>query len=300
VLGAVVAGVALCSSAFDAAAQAVLLDVVGAQRFAAASAANQARDSAIALVGPIAGSMLLAARPGLPFVLDGASYVGSLLFLRRLHVGGTAATTADRYAHQLVDGVRALRADRPGLRLAILTAVLNLGLGATVFVVLGRAVAAGAGRWAGAVLALQAAGILAGSLVSAALYRRFSPASIVTVHGVLWAATFVVIATDPGVPASAVALGLMWCSAPAARTVLSGHLVARHGPRRRSRVFALIAVLSVATAWPGPLAAGYALAHGWSAALLAGIALAGLAALAGVALAPGLLAYREAVRDGSR
>jgi hypothetical protein len=119
--GARPAGVALCvlvglvalfSAAFNASAAAVLPDVVGAEGFAAAPAANQARDLTLALIGPVVGSVLLTVDPGLPFLVDGLSYVASLVVIRRLAAAGArAARATGRYATMLADGLRALLRD---------------------------------------------------------------------------------------------------------------------------------------------------------------------------------------------
>jgi MFS family permease len=277
---AVALGVGALNVVFDSAAAAALPDLVGVDLVARAMARNQSRDFALALVGPLLGATLFAAGAQWAFALDLGTYVLSALLLSFLATPLTPppATRPDGGGSlaAIRGGLARVRADRPLRQTMLYLSVLNLVLTAGVFAVVAHFQTIGQTAAVGIVLAAQSVGGLVGSVAADRLCARFSPTTLLYVHGATWFAGLVVTAAFPTAPVAAVTLALVWLVAPAVRVAFGAHLVAVVAPELRARVNSASA-LSASTLSPvGPLLAGLLLTVvGFGAVLttLAGIAL---------------------------
>ena len=159
------------TAAANVAAMAAMPEVVPEPRRATAMALGQMQSSAVQLAGPLVGGLLLAAGPAVPFAVDAASYLASLvllLFVRR-PLGGGGSDEDFALRKDLVAGLGFVRRSRYLMILMSWSALMNFGTAGLGFVVV---VAVGGdhhGRLLGPALASAALGSMAG----AALAPRF-------------------------------------------------------------------------------------------------------------------------------
>jgi len=159
------------TAAANVAAMAAMPEVVPEPGRATAMALGQMQSSVVQLAGPLVGGLLFAAGPAVPFGVDAASYLASLillLFVRR-SLGGGRSDEDLTLREDLVAGLRFVRRSRYLMILMSWSALMNFGTAGLGFVVV---VAVGGdhhGRLLGPALALAALGSMAG----AALAPRF-------------------------------------------------------------------------------------------------------------------------------
>lgn len=287
---AVALGVGALNVAFDSAAAAALPELVGAGLVARAMARNQSRDFMLALVGPMLGAVLFQAGAEWAFALDLGTYVLSAALLSlmatplalppntRSSVGGSLASIRDGLACVLDD--RALR------QTMLYLGVLNLVLTASVFAVVAHYQTIGQTASVGYVLAAQSVGGLAGSLAAGRLCARFSPTTLLYVHGGVWSVGLAVIAVVPTATVAAVMLALVWLVAPAVRVAFGAHIVAVVAPDMRARVNSTSALSSSALSPVGPLVAGLLLAVVGFDRVMATLAVIALLAVMGLIALP--------------
>jgi MFS family permease len=196
---------------FGLAEVSALPHVVAKEQLSAASAQNQLVDSLSWLLGPSLGGVLFGITPGLPFLVDSASYVCSVLTLlgiRTCFQGARAAAPVT--ALGLWDEMRAgllwlWRA--PALRfVAVLTGVLMICVaGYTLLVIaLGQHMHA-SDAVIGLILGAGGIGGLVGALVAEPLMRRFGLRRVLIWSAWAWALTWPPIAFAP----NALALGII-------------------------------------------------------------------------------------------
>lgn len=159
------------SAAANVAAMAALPEVVPEPRRATAMALAQMQGSATQLAGPLVGGLLFAAGSAVPFAVDAASYLASLvlvLFVRR-PLGGGGRDEEFTLRKDLVVGLTFVRRSRYLMILMAWSALMNFGTAGLGFVVVVAVGGEHHGRLLGPALALSAVGSMAG----AALAPRF-------------------------------------------------------------------------------------------------------------------------------
>jgi MFS family permease len=193
------------SAFFIPAAAGLVPDTVSAPRLQQANATMALSRNAAEIGGPALSGLLIAlVGPGWVFALDAASFAVSTLTLLALRVpAGAALQLRQSFFADLRDGWREITA-RTWLWVSLLAdSVANVGM--ACFYVLGPVVAArelgGSEDWG----AIVAAGAVGGT-VGSALALRWRPARpLLTVYGLLFLATFQLLALVPPLPTPLVA-----------------------------------------------------------------------------------------------
>lgn len=159
------------TAAANVAAMAAMPEVVPEPRRATAMALGQMQSSVVQLAGPLVGGLLFAAGPAVPFGVDAASYLASLilLLLVRGSLGGGRPDEDLTLREDLVAGLRFVRRSRYLMILMAWSALMNFGTAGLGFVVVMAVGGDHHGRLLGPALALAALGSMAG----AALAPRF-------------------------------------------------------------------------------------------------------------------------------
>jgi Na+/melibiose symporter-like transporter len=216
---AIVLGVGALNVSFDSAAAAALPELVDETVLARAMARNQSRDFAIALVGPMLGALLFGLGPGWAFAFDLSTYVVSALLLSflstRLPPQEDARPARRSSIASIRDGLELVLKDRPLRQTMLYLSVLNFVLTAGIFAVVAHFQTLGQPSSAGIVLAAQSIGGLVGSLAVNRLRARFSPTTLLHIHGVTWVVGLAAIAAFPTTAFAAVMLALVWLGRPA-------------------------------------------------------------------------------------
>jgi MFS family permease len=198
---------------------------------------------------------------------------------------GDARSAQEGSLASIRGGIACVRGDRALRQTMLYLSVLNLVLTASVFAVVAHFQTVGQTSSAGFVLAAQSAGGLVGSVAAGRLCSRFSPTTLLYLHGGIWFAGLAAIAAVRTATIAAVMLALVWLVAPAVRVAFGAHIVAVVAPEMRARVNSATA-LSASTLSPvGPLVAGLLLGvagFGYVMAMLAVIALLAVVGLIAV------------------
>ena len=170
---------------FRPALSAALVRVVPQPQLARALARNEARDAAAAVAGPPLGGALLGVARAAPFVLDALSYLVSLAAVATLRspLDAPVPVARHRLLREVAEAVRWLWR-RPFLRTSlVLVGAGNLISNAVGLLIILVAHAEGASPSAvGAMLAVVAAGGLAGAVASGWLQSRMSARQVVVAH----------------------------------------------------------------------------------------------------------------------
>jgi MFS family permease len=150
------------------------------------------------LAGPPLGAYLFVLAAGLPFAFDAATFVGGAVLIARIRRRGPARPAPDRARlhRDIAEGIRWLLA-HPGLRmLAAAICVMNIMLGSTLAIlVLYVRVRLGLGAAGyGVLLAVSAAGGVAGTVVVKRLLARFGASLLLRVGLIIECATHVSLA----------------------------------------------------------------------------------------------------------
>ncbi|WP_134774101.1 MFS transporter [Ornithinimicrobium flavum] len=259
----VVAGVR--SGLFGSASNAALRQAVPAGLLPRAMSANQGRDAALAMGGGPLGGLLLGLGPVV--ALGAAAGAHLLAALSALGLRGSFAPVARPEGHrasmrrEAAEGLRWLWR-QPVLRtIALVAAVLNLGLNAALTTVLYSFGAQGVspGRLGLVSLALGV-GMLLGSLVAGTLVDRL-PTGWVAAGGLAWlAASVAVLPWLPGFWPTLVVLGLGTVAAPAINAGVLGYLMHVTPRAVLGRVSSAIELLSAGAVPLAPVVAGLGLA----------------------------------------
>lgn len=193
------------SAFFIPASVGLVPDTVSAGRLQQANATMALSRNATEIGGPaLAGVLVALVGPGWVFAVDAVTYAASTLTLLALRVAaGAALELRQSFLADLRDGWREITA-RTWLWVSLIAdSVANIGM--SCFYVLGPIVAArelgGAEDWG----AIVAAGAIGGTLGSA-LALRWRPARpLVAAYGLLFLATFQLLALVPPLPTAVVA-----------------------------------------------------------------------------------------------
>jgi MFS family permease len=259
---ALVAFIEGAGAAFFSPAQAgALRGVVPKRQLPAAFGAQEARASAVRLLGPPLGGALFGLGRAVPFVVDAVSYAFSILSLLLMRTPFQEPRERDlaRLRAQLAEGFRFLW-HQPFLRTcAFLYGLGNFTIPAVLFVVVvvGRRQGLSGGE-IGLLIAAFGACTLIGSLVSPLFRRTLSVRAILllefwtglgTVLFLVWPNVYVLTAS---ILPQAVSL-------PVTDSVVNGYRVAITPDRLLGRVESVRSNISLVGAALGPLAAGFLL-----------------------------------------
>jgi predicted MFS family arabinose efflux permease len=262
---------AAAGAVFGPAEFGVLRAVVAPAQRRDAVTRSQSRAQLAGLLGPAAGGALYAIQPGLPFVVDAASYVISLLLV--LGVRHRPASAAPGPVGPARAGWRWLRHESGLWAAAWWTAGLTATFTAVGFVLLVLARSRGADPHAlGALYSISAAGGLAGSLVAPRLIARWPGRTVL--RGAAWVDAAATLALLPA--RSPYVIGLIGFAAfflvPAVSSALLGQLAVACPPALVGRAQAVLTlVLGCFAPLAAPVAGGVADAVG-AAAVVAGCA----------------------------
>ncbi|MGO1971952.1 MAG: MFS transporter [Propionibacteriaceae bacterium] len=272
---------------FGAASGSSIPDLVDRPALKAALSANEGRDAALGIIGPLLGAALLTFHHAAPFALATATFAVSVSVLALI---GTPlrpqGDTGTRRPLQLTRGIALVATHRVLRGLVGSQVLLSFVLTGTFFTVLALLTSRGQPLGAGLVTALMGAGLLLGSALAPRAADRLGPLRWISLQAVVWGLALLVIAVRPGLVTAAVGLTVMWVIVPTVR-VSAESWIADHVPTGERGRLQSIRSLSNALASPfGPLVCGVlAAAYGYRTTLLA---------LAAIALAATLFALLSA------
>lgn len=176
------------SAVADPAGAAATRHLVTEHQIPTALAFGMARANAVGLTAPLAGGLLFAIDPALPFLVDAGTYLLSMALVWRVRrgLGGGTAATRFRLGRDIGDGLRLVLRSRFLVLFVVWAALLNLGTAGITF---GLVVMFGpdGAEWLGFVAMLAALGGIAG----AALASRFSAA--LNVGRTVWSASVLMV-----------------------------------------------------------------------------------------------------------
>ncbi len=256
----------LLGSVFHPAAAASLRRVVPDRDIAVAIARNQTRNQVVYLCGPIVGGLLFGLSPSLPFLVNAASCVVSLLTVLALRtpLGGGGAEPVDSRWWAVVDMVAGVRF-LAGLRFVRVclpvAAILNAVFEALILVVIAGGVQAGETSLStGLVVSCAAIGSLVGTLI-VPLARRATPRTLFLALVWTCAAATSAMAVSTGPLSRAVLIGLVALLAPVGTIAIVTALTVSTPDRLQGRVQSATGFIALGVAPLGPVSAGLLLAH---------------------------------------
>lgn len=275
--------VAASSSAYLAAATAILPAIVGETQVRRAVSVNDSRDFAIALAGPVIGAALFIQGDHYPFLVNGAALLISGFLVSMLRVGRTSTSMSSSRPGQraALVGIAIVWHDK-SLRVALtLISLLSFVLTLNFFSLIAFFEGRGETISSGILVASQALGGLLGGIAAAWLSQQLRPRPVFLAQGTMWLITGLSMVVWQEVWVTALVLTLTWATTPSMRAVYQGYIAHVVPDEERGRV-ASAAILATSTMSPlGVLVAG-ALSGGGSVtpfvlvAVVAGIATVGL------------------------
>lgn len=201
---ALLAGVAFVEGClfvlFDLAEGAALPRLVPAGQLPTAVAWNQARTQGADLVGQPLGGVLFTIWPGLPFVVNAATYLisGGAVAAIRTRLQGVREAGTDRLRTRVAEGLGYVRRSAYLRETVLLLGAMNLALNGVFLALVVRARELGAGPAAiGLLLAGAGLGGVLGSLAAPALHRRLPGRWVVVAVAWLWAVVYPLLAVAP-------------------------------------------------------------------------------------------------------
>jgi MFS family permease len=245
---------------FRLAESAALPHVVPQEHLPQALAQNQARQQGAGVVSRPLGGALFAGGRAIPFLFDAISYAASfvsLLFVRPSFQEVRAAPPA-RLRTEIAEGVRWLWHE-PFLRTTVLLiAGTNFGHAALGLTVIVRAKALGASSTEiGLMLALFAAGALAGSAIAPWIRRNIKPSLLIIGSLWLWAALMAALFFVGNAYVLGALCGAQALVGPGWNVVLDIYTYRLVPDRLRGRVRSADALVTWGTIPLGTLAAGF-------------------------------------------
>jgi len=273
-----------------------LPDLVAPDEVAGAATLMSARGHAAGLVGPPAAAGLFTLSPGLPFLVDGISYLVALVCAgsvrRPLRAPGRQDRTGSPGA-EILEGMRifwSLRFVRAAVALDAVAAFASNSLALVVIVLLrdGHAPASSVGL----VLAMGSVGGLTGAALAGSLRTRMpSPLPVLIAAPAIGAAAIASLTLTSGVVATAAGFGVFFLMWPAWAGVLAAECLRRVGAEHRGRVGGAAGLLGASAVAAAPVSTALLLAACGTGTTCVALA----ATLAIVALAAGIApALREA------
>jgi MFS family permease len=262
--------IAALGAAFGPAAAAATRLIVQDADMATAISVTQARNAAILLAGPALGGLLFEISPSLPFAVDLASYVVSLVgtLAIRTRLAAPARTgSAAPLLSEVLAGVAFVWRQRM-LRVTLLNAaVLNSAFTGVVLSLIVTAVRVGAtGLTTGTVVAAASLGSLIGSLVAPAVSRRLSLRQALV--SVTWTCALMVsaMALTRGLALLGVLAGACALLVPALNVMVGTAQALATPDALQGRVQSAIQFVALAVTPLGTVSAGFLLSR-WSPAV---------------------------------
>ncbi len=262
------AATALFSSVFGPAESGVLRQSVPPEHRREAVTRNVVRSNAAIAVGPPLGGILLAAGAPLAFVIDGLTFLLSLLLVSRVvyeHVPRPRATGPG--THPLRNTATELTLGfgwvfrRSGLVVLIaIAAYVNL-LGRAIELLVAFSASDEGTRPVAAGLVLTAAGIggIAGGLCTGWVLRRLSATAIMAGVSAAWL-VLMPIASSGNVWISTFAVGLVVFTLPSIGSLAALTIMAEAPTHLQGRVVGAVTLLAISIAWAGPGLTGFLIA----------------------------------------
>lgn len=252
----------MCAGGFNAAASAVLPQLVPEDQLADAMGLLQARNSVIYLLGPIAGGFLFAIDPALPFAVDSVSFLLSALLLSRVRTPVRIAAETTSFFSDMFTGVGFI-VRHPLLRFTgIAASGINMLFAGLLIAVIALAKEHGVSDGVvGSLYAASALGSLVGALFAPALARRLSLKQVLV--GLL-SVLAVLIPLIGLIPRALVVLAVMAAVsalAPALNVLLVSAQFEHTPDRLQGRVQSSMALFATVSGPLGPLAAGAGFEH---------------------------------------
>ena len=236
--------------------------IVPTDRVPDAVAAAAARDSTASLVGPPVGGFLLQASRGLPFLFNALSYLAAfiaLLFVRSEFQEAERTRGSEHLGREVLEGISWLWSHAFLRASLLLVGVGNFFTnGITFILIIAVKQETGSSGLVGIMLALVAAGGLAGAMAAPRLRRVVGGRLIVV--GYNWIASFITIPLVMVLP-NAFALGavfaLLTFLGPLWNAVVDGYRISIVPDRLQGRISSVDALLAFGPVPLGPLAAGF-------------------------------------------
>lgn len=276
-------------AAYGAAANAALPDLVGSALFSRALARNQSRDFVLSVAGPALGSLLILQAMWLPFAVNAATFLMSAAltaWIRKLPPGDERAGFGRA---DLGAGLRLIARDRPLRSATSFLAGQGIVLTGAFFTLVALFESVSGEIGAGLVIAAQAFGGLAGSLVATRLVATMRPSALLVGQGAVWAGGLLLVSVTPEIWVACSAMALMWTLVPATRIVVQSHLTAVTPRHLRGRAQSVVFLVQSVGPPAGPLLAGAVIAATSPTASLAALAGVSTAATVCFVLAPTLI-----------
>ena len=276
---------------FNPAATAALPAIVADEQLEQAWVATEARTYAASLAGPALGGALFALGRTLPFIADAASYLASVLTVRRIRGRFRPERTSSRASllREAADGLRAVW-QQPLLRAVVIQApLINFAFNGAIFAI--TVAPRQYGTAPGVIGLVQggiAAGGLGGALVASRLQGRLSLSQLVVVMTVAATVLFAAGAAALPSPLVAVPVAVSLMLAPTGNAALFAATLRAAPEDMIGRVNSTVLLAATALAALSPLTAGLLVEHlsgRW--ALLAFAAVTAAAAVLAIVL-PGL------------
>lgn len=264
---------------FGAASSSSIPDLVDRPALKAALSANEGRDAALGIIGPLLGATLLTFHHAAPFALATLTFAvsASALALIGAPLRPRAGSDAKRRPLQLTRGIALVTSDRILRGLVAAQVLLSFVLTGTFFTVLALLTSRGQPLGAGLVTALTGCGLLLGSALAPRIADRVGVLRWISLQALVWVLALLAIGVRPGLASAAVGLSVMWVIVPTVRVAVESWIADHVHTRERGRLQS-VRGLSNALASPfGPVAAGVLVAaHGYGVtlAVLAAVALA--------------------------
>jgi hypothetical protein len=243
---------------FSASQMGAVRAVVPEAQLPAAVGIQQARSATVGIAGPPAGGALFGIARALPFVADAASYVFSFVSLlaMRTRFQETRERPAAGLRAQLAEGFHFLWRQPFVRTTSFLYAIGNFTIPGILFVLVVAARQRGlSGSAVGALLAAFSGCVLAGSLASGLVRRRFGARTIILAEQYTGLATIAFLVW-PSVFVLAVAILPQAFVLPITDTVVVSRRIAITPDRLLGRVEAVRLTIARTAAPLGPLAAG--------------------------------------------
>lgn len=257
VLTVIVAG--LFDATSDTAHFSAIRNVVALRQVPQAQAANEARQAAVALVGPPVGGALYGFARSLPFVADAISFLLSLLgiWMIRRPMQQERTEPHEHPAKELIEGVRFTWRE-PFLRAVLLIAPpINLGFNALAFSIIVILQQRGTPpALIGTAETVIAVGALCGAIAAGWVVRRVSPRRLAIVA--TWTAVAVIAAGAllTGSILISVPMAIAIAFGPALNSALFGYQAAVTPDRLQGRVISVIMTAAMGLASVASLVAG--------------------------------------------
>ena len=238
-----------------------LPDVLPPDEVAGAAALMSARGHAAGLAGPPAASSLFTLAPGLPFLVDGVSYIVALICAGSVRTPLRAPGRPERTGSpraEILEGMRvfwSLRFVRVAVALDAVAAFASNSLALVVIVLLrdGHASASSIGL----VLAMGSVGGLTGAALASALRTRISsPLPVLIAAPAIGAMAIASLAFTSAVAPVALGFGAFFLMWPAWGAVLAAQCLSRVGAEHRGRVGGTAGLLGASAVAAAPVSTG--------------------------------------------